>query len=108
MKIPERLKVGGHWYKIVCPHGFTERGDRNADHDPGMKTIRIDVFDSWSHQKKPDSSIAVSFLHELLHACDFQTGNRLFIDQDGEAKIEAFSEALYQVLHDNKLKFFDD
>jgi hypothetical protein len=105
MHIPEKLKVGGHWYKVTYPYHYTERGDRKADCDAEDKQIRIDNFDAWSHNPRPESSVAVTFLHEILHACDYLTGHGLFRGEDGERKVEGLSEALFQVLRDNKLHF---
>ena len=105
MRIPERLKIGGHEYRVIYPYHFTERGDRGADHDFSTKVIRIDGKDSWSHEECPESGIAVMFLHEILHGCDLITGGGIFSGDDGEAKIERLSEALFQVLRDNKLDF---
>ena len=105
MEIPKKLKIGGHEYKVIFPYHFSERGDRAASHDPPMNQIRIDDRDSWSHEIKPDSSIAVSFLHELFHACDRITGNDMFADEKGEKMNDALAEALYQILHDNKIVF---
>lgn len=74
-----------------------------------MKEIRIDDRDSWSHQIKPDSNIAVNFLHEILHACDYMCGESLFgikeNSDETEKRIDALAENLFQVLHDNKLMF---
>jgi len=105
MKIPEKIKIGGHEYTVICPYAFTERGDRDADHDFAMKTIRIDDKDSWSHRQQPESSVAVTFLHEILHACDHITGGGIFSGNDAEQKVERLSESLFQVLRDNKLDF---
>ena len=105
MKIPQTLMVGGHWYRVICPYSFTERGDRSADHDASMKVIRIDNKDGWSHEERPESSVAVLFLHEILHACDHITGGGIFSGDDAENKIERLSEALFQVIRCNRLDF---
>lgn len=107
MKIPKLLKIGGHYYDVIYPYHFTERGDRTADHDPAMKKIRIDDKDSWSHEIKPESAVAVTFLHEILHACDHLTGHGIFDGPEGEKKIEGLSEMLFHILRDNNLDFAD-
>ena len=108
MVIPERLKIGGHIYDVIYPYSFTERGDRKADHCGIENTIRIDPRDCYSHEICPESSIAVTFLHEILHACDRLTGDMLFRGDDGEKCIEGLSESLFQILRDNKLDFSNE
>ena len=90
---------------MIFPYNFTERGDRAADHDSSTKTIRIDDKDTWSHETRPESGIAVMFLHEILHACDAITGGGIFSGDAGESKVERLSESLFQVLRDNDLDF---
>lgn len=105
MKIPETLKVGGHIYIVKYPYHFTERGDICGQHDGTMKEIKLDNVDPWSHTSKSESGVAVTFLHEILHACDQITGHEVFRGDEGEKRIEAISESLFQVLRDNKLRF---
>ena len=103
MNIPSRLKIGGHEYKVIYPYHFTERGDRTGDHDGDHKQIRIDDRDSYSHELRPESAVAVTFLHELLHAADYTSGHGIFLDN--EKAIEGISEVLFQILRDNRLDF---
>ena len=105
MKIPKKLKIGGHAYRVVYPYSFTERGDRNGSHDFDALEIRIDNKDGWSHKENPESRVAVTFLHEILHACDAVTGGGIFSGDDSENKVERLSESLFQVLRDNGLRF---
>jgi len=104
MKIPNKLKIGGHEYQIAYPYIFTERFDRWGDCDNAVKTIRVMEVDG-SGTKRAESAIAVTFLHEILHAIDHLTGHEQFFGPDGEKRIEALSEGLFQVLRDNKLRF---
>lgn len=106
MKIPKKIKVGGHEIKVLCPYEFRERCDINGSYDKAMGEIRICKVDGGGNPRI-DSEIAVTLLHEILHACDYVSGHRMFEGQDGENKIEGLSEVLYQVLRDNKLKFYD-
>ncbi len=105
MRIPDKLKIGGHIFTVICPYAFQERGDRCGACDNSLHVIQIDDKDSWSHVQKPESSVAVTFLHEILHACDHITGHGIFSGDEGEKKIEALSQSLFQVLRDNKLRF---
>lgn len=104
MKIPDKLKIGGHIYKVIYPYIFNERYDRWADSDDALKVIQISEVDGGA-VKRAESAIAVTFLHEILHAVDHLTGHQIFARAEGEKKIEALSEALFQVLRDNKLRF---
>jgi hypothetical protein len=105
MKIPETLKIGGHNYRVRFPYRFNERGDIMGQHDGTLKEIKIDDCDCWTHAERSETGVAVTFLHEILHACDQITGHEIFKGEDGEKKIEAISESLFQVLRDNKLRF---
>jgi hypothetical protein len=106
MKIPDKLKVGGHWYTVKYPYEFTERGDLMGQHDSDMLEIKISGKDPWYHVSRPESSIAVSFLHEILHACDRISGQHVF--KDNEQAVGGISEILFQVLRDNKLRFDEE
>lgn len=103
MKIPKIIKIGGHQYKIIFPYVFTERFDRVADHDFSIKEIRIVAEEC--NVKRADSGIIVTLIHEILHAIDGNSGHDMFHGNDGEKRIQALSEGIYQVLVDNpKLK----
>lgn len=104
MKIPKTLKISGHSYKVTFPYIFTERFDRWGDCDDAIKQIRIMEVDG-SGTKRAESAISVTFLHEILHAIDYLTGHEQFRGPEGEKRIEAISEGLFQVLRDNKLRF---
>ena len=108
MRIPDRLKIGGHEYRVMYPYHFVERGDINGQHDADLCVIKIDDRDSYSHELRSESSIAVSFLHELLHACDRVTGYGVFNGAEGEKILEGLSEVLFQVLRDNGLDFSEE
>ena len=99
MNIPKSLKIGGHNYEIVFPYVFTERSDITGQNDFNGKVIR--VCDSVDDEKRSDSAIVVTLIHEVLHALDHNTGQRMFMGDNGETKIEALSEGIYQVLADN-------
>ena len=99
MKIPETLKIGGHVYKIIFPYVFTERYDLAGDHNGENCEIRIAEKDG--DIKRAKSSVEVTLIHEVLHAIDSTTGHRMFAGEEGEKKIEALSEGIYQVLVDN-------
>ena len=102
--IPKTLKIGGHQYKIIFPYQYVERWDRWGDCDDTQKVIRITDSDGGG-QKRAESSTIVTFIHEILHAIDYLTGHKQFSGDEGEKRIEALSEGIYQVFKDNKLRF---
>lgn len=97
MKLPKKVKIGGHIYKVIFPCVELEQeGGKMAgqcDHD--LKEIRIA-----SHQYgKPDrctSALWVTFIHEVVHGIDDVVGSAI-----GEKAIAGFAETTYQVLVDN-------
>lgn len=102
MKIPEKIKIGGHTYKVKYPYKFEERYDIYGQWNDPKKTIYISEVDG-NGVKRAVSSIMVTFIHEILHAIDGMTGLELFLrPKEGEREsAEAVSEAIYQVLVDN-------
>ena len=98
MRIPKKLKVGGHIYKVDDNYTFKERTDISgqAKHEDGH--IRM--------TRKTQSGVPVTrskmeqcFIHELLHCVD-ATYNA---DKLDEETIMRMSEGLYQVLNDNEM-----
>ena len=49
VKFPDKIKIGGHWYKIDFPYHFKERGDTYGQHDGDLLSIRVDDRDGYSH-----------------------------------------------------------
>ena len=101
-RLPDSLKIGAHEVKVVFPYPFKERDDLVGQYDKGLGVIRISEFD-YCGNKRVESEIWVTFLHEILHAIDYATGHRMFCGGENEPKIEGLSEGLYQVLNDNGL-----
>jgi hypothetical protein len=91
MKIPNKVKIGGHWFKVEYKSddedGYEQAGTRFAWR--GKIRIQKDLMPS-----KQESV----FLHEIIHEIDWQHGLKL-----EENKIETLGEMLYQVLEDNNL-----
>ena len=99
MEIPKRLKIGGHDYEIVFPYVFTERSDILGQCDRLGKYIRIN--EAQGDEPRAESSIMVTLIHEVLHAIDHVSGHDMFEGSEGEKRVEALSEGIYQVLVDN-------
>ena len=106
MKLPDKLKIGGHEYRVLFPYTYRERSDILGQCDFDLKELRISEIDG-SGNIRADSSIMVTFLHEILHAIDFHTGQKIFNTNEGENWCDGISEGLYQVLKDNKLVFYE-
>ena len=98
MKIPKKLKVGGHTIEVVYPYHFKERNDLAGQFDNAMKEIRLSGVDNTGN-KRAKSDVFVTFLHETLHAIDMISGHEVF--KDNEPAIEGLSEGIFQVLVDN-------
>jgi len=100
MKLPEKIKVGGHWIEIKYPHIFQERHDRWGQCDDAKKVIYITNKDQ-NGEDRNESAVIVTFIHEVLHALDNHSGHEIFMGENGEKKIEGLSEAIYMFLVDN-------
>ena len=92
MNIPNNIKLGAHNIKIekVKAKDIESGGEFNNWYN----LIRLRVEDN------PESSIAECFLHEIIEGIKFKY--QLSIDH---AHLTILSEALFQVLRDNKLNF---
>lgn len=105
MNLPDKIKIGGHFYKVLYPYVFTERFDRCGDIDNEKNVIR--VTETSYDEERTYSVIMVTFIHELLHGLDHKTGFHMFDSENGEARIEALSEGIYQLLVDNKDSLYE-
>lgn len=102
MKIPKKLKIGGHIFSVeFSKSNDTERRKNNW----GVtfleeKRILID-------KELPQSQKEETFIHEILHCCFHQAS--LNYDIDNEVKLTEeqivcrLSNVLHQVLKDNNL-----
>ncbi len=97
-KIPEKIKIGGHWYKVLYPYAFSERMNTAGQSDFFLKEIRLSDVDPGG-SKRASSGIMVTLIHEILHTVDLTTGYNVF--DKNESAVEGFSEMIYQILIDN-------
>ena len=107
MVIPKSLKIGGHVVKVVYPYVFIETTHLCGQYDDAAKEIRLSDLDTGGG-KRSESSVAVTLMHEILHAIDLVSGHSVFVGQEGEKAVEGVSEGLFQVLRDNPLHFDED
>ena len=96
MKIPNKIKVAGHMYKVVWDDkrlsnaGFLGESDHHLDMIYMCKYYRRDV-------PRNDSEIKETLVHEILHAVDANYNNHAL----DEETVTRLAVGLYQVLADN-------
>ena len=92
MKIPTKLKIGGHLCDIIYDDTYKEHGDTHAGTTiPAYTKIFISTIASKSVQEE-------TLIHEIIEFIN--NGNDL---QLSHQSISTLGECLYQVLKDNKL-----
>lgn len=98
MKIPKKVKIGGHWYDVVYPYKFRDTTSLDAQSDYALKEIKICGVDR-SGNETPQSFIISNFIHEIIHMLDAQSGHNVFVEN--EPAVVALGEGIFQVLVDN-------
>jgi hypothetical protein len=82
MKIPSKLKIGGHVFRVVVKEmsecGLTKRT----------------LNEIWIANDLSQTQKEVTLIHEILHAINGEQDHKL---------LDSFSEQIYQVLKDNNL-----
>ncbi len=104
MRLPKRMKIGGHEVKVLFPHHFRQNPDLCGQANYGLNEIRVAESDlcgaRWS-----ESSIETTFLHEVIH----WVGHVYYGEKSLEEQLVcALAQGLHQVLKDNRIKFFDE
>lgn len=89
MKVPKKLKIGGHVITVDCSQ---ELKGINGSFDYTKNEIQID-------KTLPQSQKEVTLIHEVMHAMNAEWNS----SSDWHALMDSTSEQLYQVLKDNKL-----
>jgi len=98
MRIPSRLKIGGHFYKILKDYHFKENTSLYGQTDYSLLEIRLSKYDGGGNIL-PNTKYEEVFIHEILHAIDEAYNNK----KCDEEIIERLSNGIYQVFKDNKL-----
>ena len=83
MKIPKKLKIGAHTYKIQIVKDL----DKCGSTDRMKETISLA---DWL----PKSQLEATLIHEILHAINNEMDHE---------RLDSLAEQLYQVFSDNKL-----
>jgi len=89
MKIPERIKIGGHWLDIQT------RSDRKDDFEGmgvGHHWDNMITLQEQMAQSKKESVL----IHEAIHEIDKQNGLNL-----NETQVSSLGEGIYAFLIDN-------
>lgn len=106
MKLPEKIKIGGHIYKVIFPHRFIENTSLCGQISHTMQEIRLGGGSS-NGAEYSEEYLMVVFVHEIIHAIDELSGHRIFVDN--ENAIDGFAEMVFQILVDNGwLKLSDE
>ena len=95
MKIPDKIKVAGHEYKIIWDDKYlTNEGYVGLSiHNQ----LLIYMCKRYRGKKLSKTVIEETLLHEILHCVDTMYNNHSL----GEETVDRLSEGLYQVLRDN-------
>ena len=111
IKLPKKVKIGGHLWDVIFPHRFAE-SDQEGLCDFQAKIIYVNGYLN-NGGVRPDSCIWVSFLHEISHAICNTLALGIFsgegektetvTEELRESRTEAWSEMWFQVLNDNNL-----
>ena len=97
MRLPKKVKVAGHMYKVLFPYKF--KGKLNyLLGQCDINKLALKIADRDRHGSKlTDGMVEQIFIHELTHAINFHYDCGL----RRESQTQRFSEGLYQVLKDN-------
>ena len=96
MKIPDKIKVAGHIYKIRFDDKGLAKENLIGQTNNDFKEIRICKHYK-SKRARAKSEIEETFLHEMLHTIDKNYNNSSL----SEKALSRLSQGLYQVLKDN-------
>lgn len=88
MKIPKKLKIGGHQFTVKEVKDYGAMG--STETRKNLITICEDA---------PQTQKESTLLHEIFHCINTTFGS----DMVSHSLLDSFSEQLYQVLKDNKL-----
>lgn len=87
MKIPKRLKIGGHIYDVVELDEVSKDGNTAGECEIDKLEIRL-------RKGQKQTAKEATLFHEIIHALNWEFE---------EKEVEFLAQAIYQVLKDNKL-----
>ena len=101
MNLPKKnfkIKIGPFVYEVIYSEGLAEEGDYFGCTYNDQQKIILDP-------NKKEQKLEQTFIHELLHACDFVNGLIYRFKQEDkpteEDVVRELSMTLYQVIVDN-------
>lgn len=100
MNIPDKIKIGGHSFKVKFPYDFRGWNVKQVGACNYEKcTLYLSDTDHVMHgsTKIANSVILQTFLHEILHAVNII----YYDDRLDETGVTQISEGIFQVLKDN-------
>jgi len=92
MKIPTKIKIGGHIFDIYKE----DRSKNGIDGKLGSCNAARNTI--WLDTNQPQTQLENTLLHEIIEAINWQ--QQLELDHKTISQLE---NALYQVLHDNEI-----
>lgn len=96
MKIPERIKLGGHEIEIKIAKVKDAGGAGNFNGYYNLITLRNEA-------DTPEDNVSECLLHEIMEAIKYK--NNLEIDH---THLTVLCESLFQVIRDNNLTFLKE
>ena len=96
MKIPKKVKVAGHHYKVFFDDKYLSEKELVVETNNDFKEIRLCKYYK-SKRARVRTEIEEAFLHETLHTIDRNYNNNAL----SEKALSRLSIGLHQVLSDN-------
>lgn len=96
MKIPDKLKVAGHYYKIIFDDNGLSKKQLVGHSSNDFKEIKLCRYYK-SKRARAKSEVEETLMHEIIHVIDRHYNN----DSLSEKAVDRLSNGLYQVLKDN-------
>lgn len=97
MKIPKKVRIAGHDYKVIWDDKGLSKENLIGDICNDFKEIRLCKYYKESKRARAQSEIERCLFHEILHGIDCHYNN----DSLSEKEADRLSNGLYQVLSDN-------
>ena len=95
MKIPIKLKVAGHVYKVFYDDKFLAKREILGQCD--FITQKIRLSKKYGKQSRAKSDIERTFYHEMVHAIDGMYNHYALTEKE----TDRLSTGLHQVMNDN-------
>jgi len=101
MKIPDKLKVAGHYYKVFYDDKYLNKEGILGQCDFITQKIRVCKYfqpkKEYKRKLRAKSDIERTFYHEMVHAIDGSYNNYGLTEKE----VDRLSTGLHQVMNDN-------